>query len=40
MELSNKLRNDFIPTDNIDSSKNWEEYWEAVQHNNTIKKIK
>ena len=39
MELSDKLRTDFIDMTKLDGSKNWDEYWKASQHNSTIKKI-
>lgn len=38
MELSNKLRTDFIDTTKISTKDNWKEYWTATRHNETVKK--
>tara|TARA_R100000458_G_C8215149_1_gene201345 strand:+ start:323 stop:916 length:594 start_codon:yes stop_codon:yes gene_type:complete len=38
MELSDKLRTDFIDTTKISTKDNWEEYWKATRHNETVKK--
>ena len=38
MELANQLRTDFIDTTKISTKDNWEEYWKATRHNETVKK--
>ena len=38
MELANQLRTDFIDTTKISTKDNWEEYWKAPRHNETVKK--
>ena len=38
MELSDKLRTDFIDTTKISTKDNWGEYWKATRHNETVKK--
>ena len=39
MELANQLRTDFIDTTEISTKDNWDEYWKATRHNETIKKV-
>jgi len=39
MKLENQLRTDFIDTTKISTKDNWNEYWKATRHNETIKKI-